>query len=208
MKNPSWIDKLDYIFFGLIINLFYPQYYRPRYGYIKYYVLFFRCLIPQKIFRINGKVKWPVHFTSWLINPQNITKGIMCDPGDNLNTYIQANNGIHFGSNVELGPSVQIISSNHNLDNFLLHDSSDPIIIGNHVWIGGGSIILPAVNIGDNVIIGAGSVVTKNIPSNSIAVGNPCRVIKEKENMPQDISDLIFNKKIPEKYRAWLNNKK
>lgn len=51
--------------------------------------------------------------------------------------------------------------------------------IGNDVWIGGGSIILPGVTIGDNVTIGAGSVVTKSIPSNTIAYGNPCCVIKE-----------------------------
>lgn len=54
-----------------------------------------------------------------------------------------------------------------------------PVIIGDTVWIGGGAIILPGVTIGNNVVIGAGSVVTKDIPDNVIAVGNPCRVIKE-----------------------------
>ena len=53
-----------------------------------------------------------------------------------------------------------------------------PITIGNNVWIGAGVIILPGVTIGNNVVIGAGSVVTKNIPAYSLAVGNPCRVIK------------------------------
>ncbi len=53
-----------------------------------------------------------------------------------------------------------------------------PVRIGDNVWIGGSVTILPGVTIGDNVTIGAGSVVTKNIPSNSIAVGNPCKVIK------------------------------
>ena len=53
-----------------------------------------------------------------------------------------------------------------------------PITIGNNVWIGAGAIILPGVTIGNNVVIGAGSVVTKNIPAYSLAVGNPCRVIK------------------------------
>ncbi|MCW8000049.1 maltose acetyltransferase, partial [Clostridium sp. cpc1] len=54
-----------------------------------------------------------------------------------------------------------------------------PVIIGNNVWIGGGAIIMPGVKIGDNVVIGAGSVVIKNIPSNRVAYGNPCRVVRE-----------------------------
>ena len=54
-----------------------------------------------------------------------------------------------------------------------------PITIGNNVWIGAGVNILPGVTIGDNTVIGAGSVVTKDIPSNVLAVGNPCRVVKE-----------------------------
>jgi maltose O-acetyltransferase len=53
-----------------------------------------------------------------------------------------------------------------------------PVTIGDNVWIGGGAIILPGVTIGKNSVIGAGSVVTKSIPDNSVAVGNPCRVIR------------------------------
>ena len=54
-----------------------------------------------------------------------------------------------------------------------------PVRIGRNCWIGAGAIILPGVTIGDNVVIGAGSVVTKDIPSNVVAVGNPCRVLRE-----------------------------
>lgn len=54
-----------------------------------------------------------------------------------------------------------------------------PIKVGNNVWIGGNVVVLPGVAIGDNTIVGAGSVVTKDIPPNVVAVGNPCRVIKE-----------------------------
>lgn len=54
-----------------------------------------------------------------------------------------------------------------------------PIKIGNNVWIGGNVIVLPGVTIGDNSVIGAGSVVNKDIPANVVAVGNPCKVIKE-----------------------------
>ena len=54
-----------------------------------------------------------------------------------------------------------------------------PVTIGDNVWIGGGAIIMPGVTIGDNVVIGAGSVVTRDIPSDKIACGNPCRVIRD-----------------------------
>ena len=56
---------------------------------------------------------------------------------------------------------------------------AEPITIGNDVWLGGNVTILPGVTIGDNVVIGAGSVVTKDIPSNCVAVGNPCKPIKK-----------------------------
>lgn len=56
------------------------------------------------------------------------------------------------------------------------------IMIGNNVWIGGGVIIMPGVTIGDNVVIGAGSVVTKDIPDNVVAYGNPCRVMRSNQS--------------------------
>ena len=59
-----------------------------------------------------------------------------------------------------------------------------PVSIGSNVWIGGNCVVLPGVSIGDNSIIGAGSVVTKDIPSNVVAVGNPCEVIKENGSLP------------------------
>ena len=198
--------KLDFFFFGWIINWMYPEYYRPKYGYLPYYILFFHYLIPQKLFRLNPKVKWPVHFTSKVLAAENIKKGILCDPGDNNNNYIQANNGIIFGSNIELGPGVSIISSNHKTNNLRQHTKGKPITIGNNVWIGANSTVLPEVSIGDNVIIGANSLVSKNIPSNSVAVGNPCRVIKPKEDYTEDLSAIIFNKKLPKKFDVFLNS--
>ena len=197
--------KLDFLFFGWLINLCYPQYYRPKYGYQRYYILFFHYLIPQKVYRLNPKVKWPVHYTSRVITPNNIQKGILCDPGDNINNYIQANNGIIFGNNIELAPGVSIISSNHKATNLSKHEEGKPIIIGNHVWIGANATVLPGVTIGNNVTIGANSVVTKNIPSNSIAVGNPCEVIKQKDPYEEDFSKIIFNKKIPKKFLNFLD---
>jgi len=202
--KPKLSSIFDFRLFGWIINLCYPEYYRPKYGYQKYYLLLFHYLIPQKLFRLNPRVKWPVHFTSKVIDSQNIKKGVLCDPGDNLGNYIQATNGIQFGNNIELGPGVNIISSNHENSNFRKHKKGKPIIIGNNVWIGANSIILPEVIIGDNVVIGAGSIVTKNISSNSVAVGNPCKVIKMKEDYIEDFSAIIFNKKIPNKYLDFL----
>lgn len=204
IQPKTLLEKIDFFFFGKIINYFYPQYYRPKYGYQKYYILFFHYLIPQKIFRLNSRVEWPVHFTSKVIDSQNIIKGILCDPGDNINNYIQATNKIIFGNNIELGPGVTIISSNHNSSNFREHKKSKPIYIGNNVWIGANAVILPEVTIGNNVVIGAGSVVTKNIPPNSIAVGNPCKVIKSKTAYAENFSKLLFNRKVPEKLSSFL----
>lgn len=199
-------SKLDFLLFGWIINLFYPEYYRPKYGYQRYYILFFHYLIPQKLFRLNPKVKWPVHHTSKVIAPNNITKGILCDPGDNINNYIQANNGISFGNNIELAPGVSIISANHDTENLSKHTKATPIRIGNNVWIGANSTVLPGVTIGNNVTIGANSVVTKDIPSNSVAVGNPCKVIKEKKEYKEDLAAIVFNKKLPKKHQEYLKS--
>lgn len=188
-------NKLDFFLFGWFINWQYPKYFRPKYGYQKYSTLFFKYWIPQKIFRLNPRVKWPVHFTSKVLSPEKIKKGILCDPGDNINNYIQANNGIVFGNNVELGPGVSIISANHDTENFSTHKKAKPIKIGNNVWICANSTILPEVIIGNNVVIGANSLVNKNIPDNSIAVGNPCRVVKSKPQYIEDYEKIILNKK-------------
>lgn len=204
MKKVALKEKIDFFLFGWIVNLAYPKYYRPKYGYLPYYKLFFHFLIPQKLFRINGSVEWPVHFTSSVNGATNIKKGILCDPGDNPGIYIQANNGINIGSNVGFGAGSKIISANHSHIDHSKHDKCDPIIIGNNVFVGANSIILPGVKIGDNVVIGAGSVVAKNIPSNSIAVGNPCKVIKNKDAYLEGFSDFIFNKKIPKEYNIFF----
>lgn len=90
-------------------------------------------------------------------------------------------NKVKIGDNVMLAPNVQIYTAAHPIDpteRVTGKEFAKPIIIGNNVWIGGGAIICPGVKIGDNVTIGAGSVVTKDIPDDVIAAGNPCRVIK------------------------------
>ncbi|OHX65027.1 sugar O-acetyltransferase [Flammeovirga pacifica] len=88
---------------------------------------------------------------------------------------------VTIGDHVFIAPNVLIATAGHPIDpeeRSAGVEFGKPITIGNKVWIGGNVVIVPGVNIGDNVTIGAGSVVTKDIPSNSVAVGNPCRVIK------------------------------
>ena len=89
---------------------------------------------------------------------------------------------IEIGDNTLIGPNTGIYTACHPIDyNQRLEgkEYGKPINIGKNVWIGGSCIILPGVHIGDNSVIGAGSVVTKDIPSNVVAVGNPCKIIKE-----------------------------
>lgn len=88
---------------------------------------------------------------------------------------------VKIGNNVFFGPRVSIYTAGHPIDaevrNTLL-EYGKPVTIGNDVWVGGNTVINPGVSIGDNVVIGSGSVVTKDIPSGVIAVGNPCRVLR------------------------------
>ncbi len=89
---------------------------------------------------------------------------------------------VKIGRNCFIAPHVGLYTACHPIEAakrnaFIEH--AKPITIGDNVWIGGGVTVLPGVTIGDNVIIGAGSVVVKDIPSNVIAVGNPCKAIKE-----------------------------
>ena len=88
---------------------------------------------------------------------------------------------ITIGDNVMLGPKVALYAVNHPIDPTVRathYDYPEPITIGNNVWIGGSTVVCPGASIGDNTVIGAGSVVTKAIPANVVAAGNPCRVIR------------------------------
>ncbi len=90
-------------------------------------------------------------------------------------------NTVHLGNDVLIGTKVQIYTAYHPTDPAIRltgEELAAPVSIGDNVWIGGGVIVCPGVTIGSNVTISAGSVVTKDIPSNVVAVGNPCRVIK------------------------------
>nr|WP_315865235.1 sugar O-acetyltransferase [Acaryochloris thomasi] len=90
-------------------------------------------------------------------------------------------NTVHLGDDVLFGPKVQIYTAYHPTEPELRLSGKElaaPVSIGDNVWLGGGVIVCPGVSIGSNVTIGAGSVVVKDVPSNVVAVGNPCRVIR------------------------------
>jgi len=109
----------------------------------------------------------------------------------NVNAIFLDNNIINIGKNGLIGPGVQLLTASHPLSarerlitsNENLKTSyktfSKPIQIGDNVWIGGNTVVLPGITIGNNVTIGAGSVVTKNIPDNMLAFGNPCKIIRQ-----------------------------
>ena len=112
----------------------------------------------------------------------------------NMNCTFVDNNRIDIGSNVLIASNVQIYTATHSIrvNERMVQDWSEgqeicrtyalPVKIEDGVWIGGGVIILPGVTIGRNSVIGAGSVVTHSIPESCVAVGNPCRVIKQIDN--------------------------
>ena len=87
---------------------------------------------------------------------------------------------VTIGDYTLFGPAVQIYTATHPLEAELrrTREFAKPITIGSDVWIGGGAILCPGVTIGDKTVIGAGSVVTRDIPANVFAAGNPCRVIR------------------------------
>lgn len=107
-----------------------------------------------------------------------------------LGNHVYANFGltcvddthIYIGDYTMMGPNVNLATANHPLLPELREKAYQynlPIHIGKNCWLGAGVIVVPGVTIGDNTVIGAGSVVTKDIPANSLAVGNPCRVLRE-----------------------------
>ena len=117
-----------------------------------------------------------------------------CDHGDGIrlgeHVFVNANctfldgGYITIGAHTLVGPCVQIYTPHHPMDYIERRTEKEyayPVTIGEDCWIGGGAILRPGVTIGDRCIIGAGSVVTKDIPSDSIAVGNPAKVIRKNE---------------------------
>ncbi len=100
----------------------------------------------------------------------------------NFNLTLVDDVKITIGSHVMFGPNVTVATAGHPVEPNLRSRQAQynlPVNIGDNVWIGAGSVILPGVTVGDNTVIGAGSIVTKDIPANVVAYGNPCRVVRE-----------------------------
>lgn len=100
----------------------------------------------------------------------------------NFNLTVVDDGEVFIGSHVMIGPNVTIATAGHPVEPSLRRKGiqfNKPVHIGDNVWIGAGVIILPGVTIGENTVVGAGSVVTKDLPANVVAVGNPCRVLRQ-----------------------------
>lgn len=100
----------------------------------------------------------------------------------NFNLTLVDDADIYIGDRCMFGPNVTVATAGHPVEPNLRSRGLQfniPVRIGKNVWVGAGAMILPGVTIGDNSVIGAGSVVTKDIPANCVAVGNPCRVLRE-----------------------------
>ena len=121
--------------------------------------------------------------------------------------YVYANFGltlvddthIWVGDNTMFGPNVTVATAGHPIEPELRRQGlqyNAPVRIGRNCWIGAGAVILPGVTIGDNVVVGAGSVVTKDLPSDVVAVGNPCRVLRSVGE--RDKVYYFKDRKIPE----------
>ncbi len=167
---------------------------------------------------------------------ENVSVGspFLCDYGKNtyLGTNVSVNmnctfvdcNKIEVGNNVLIASNVQIYTSTHPVEleerltpdwnpdsgEYFCRTYALSVKIGNGCWVGGGAIILPGVTIGDGAVIGAGSVVTKDIPANCVAAGNPCRVIREINSETRDgepVLSKIWKHKTLEERTADYNGK-
>lgn len=137
-----------------------------------------RQAIMQQVFAAVGEncyIEPPLH-ANW---------GIHTHLGNNVyanfNLTLVDDTHIHIGDDVMIGPNVTLATAGHPIDPDIRRQATQfniPIAIHSNVWIGANTVVLPGVTIGENTVIGAGSVVTKDVPANVVAAGNPCRALR------------------------------
>lgn len=170
-------------FYSLLENIFFMVFFiRKEFKFMgmKNYIIYF---IFQRVFRINSASSWPVHWSSVVSSPKNISfKDEITPLGYSPSSYIQATNGIIIGSNVIHAIGLKIITSNHEMNDFTKHTKNKPIVIGDNCWLGANVTILPEVELGNHVIVAAGSVVSKSFLEDNIIIGGvPAKILKKIE---------------------------
>lgn len=139
-----------------------------------------RAELLKKMFSEIGEgcyIEPPLH-ANWAGRHVHFGKGVYA----NFNLTLVDDTDIFVGDCTMFAPNVIVATAGHPILPELreqVYQFNKPVHIGRNCWIGAGAVILPGVTIGDNTVIGAGSVVTKDIPANVVAVGNPCKVLRE-----------------------------
>lgn len=174
---------------GLIYDSAEPELLKEQASYVKYMTEYNKLglgdekrmneLLPLMFAQVGeGTYIQPPFYANWGGHNVHIGEKVYA----NFNLTLVDDGHIYIGDRVMIAPNVTIITATHPISPRLREDALQynvDVHIGRNVWIGAGAIILPGVTIGENSVIGAGSVVTRDIPPNVVAVGNPCRVMRE-----------------------------
>lgn len=135
--------------------------------------------------RLLRKILGKVGIDCYIEPSLQCSYGFNLEVGDhffaNSNCFFMDDAKITFGDHVFIGPNCAFYTAQHPIHPVQRNrkiERAIPISVGNNVWLGGNCVVLPGVKIGSNTVIGAGSIVTKDIPANVVAVGNPCRVLR------------------------------
>lgn len=167
--------------------------------------------IPTLIKNILGKTGENVHIEA----PFHCDYGHNIEVGENFyanyNLTILDVGKVTIGANAQIAPNVAIYTAGHPIHPDCRNSGYEygiDVTIGDNVWLGGNTVIMPGVHIGNNVVIGGGSVVTKDIPDNCIAVGNPCRVIRQitEDDKKYYFRDREFDAESWEDLQGYLNS--
>ncbi len=208
------MEKIKYIFsnpVSFVITKFIRPF--PYFGFL-FKTFDYQCSVNfkfwfiQKIMNIGGnrKAYWPVHYTSQVMDVENILVGVDAYPGIMRGCYIQGKGGIVIGNYTQIAPNVVIISANHNVYDSRKHIEAK-VNIGKYCWLGAGCKIMPGVTLGDFTIVGAGAVVTHSFPEGHCIIGGvPAKNIKvlDKENcIRYELESKFFGYIAENKFEAY-----